>query len=197
MTSGQSGPQGWTPPPSDQPGGGYAPAPMAPVGAGAPPALDRPTTVRAGIGAFVASLALGLVGSLVTLLNWDTIKEQTILDAQQQLDGADAELARQTAEVVMVVGLVVGIGFAALYLMFIWFAWQGRNWARIVLWVFGGLGVLSGLVAFGAGGSPLPFLSALGAFQTLFLAVGIVLLALKPSSDWYRYRGWQRANGQA
>jgi hypothetical protein len=25
---------------------------------------------------------------------------------------------------------------------------------------------------------------------------GVVLLALKPSHEWYRYRGWQRANGQ-
>ena len=31
--------------------------------------------------------------------------------------------------------------FAA-YAMFVWFAWRGRNWARIVLWVLGGLGLL-------------------------------------------------------
>ena len=28
------------------------------------------------------------------------------------------------------------------------------------------------------------------------LIAGIVLLALKPSNEWYRFRGWQRATGQ-
>jgi hypothetical protein len=28
------------------------------------------------------------------------------------------------------------------------------------------------------------------------LLAAAVLLALKPSNEWYRYRGWQRATGQ-
>jgi uncharacterized membrane protein HdeD (DUF308 family) len=31
----------------------------------------------------------------------------------------------------------------------------------------------------------------------LALLAGIVLLALKPSNDWYRYMGWARATGQS
>jgi hypothetical protein len=38
--------------------------------------------------------------------------------------------------------------------------------------------------------------AAVGVFQTLLTIAGIVLLALRPSNEWYRYRGWQRANGQ-
>ena len=30
----------------------------------------------------------------------------------------------------------------------------------------------------------------------LLLIAAVVLLALKPSNDWYRFRGWQRATGQ-
>ena len=49
--------QGWNAPPPQrrygQPYPGYAPAPSAPTGYGAPPAMERPVTVRAGIGAFV------------------------------------------------------------------------------------------------------------------------------------------------
>ena len=93
----------------------------------------------------------------------------------------------------MVITLII-IGLEAL---FIWFAWQGRNWARIVLWVLGGLGVVFGFVGPAAGtGATTGFLTSLAWFQLLLSAVGIVLLALKPSNDWYRYRGWQRANGQ-
>ena len=61
----------------------------------------------------------------------------------------------------------------------LFFAWKGRNWARIVLWVLGGLSVLFSLLGAGA----LGFLGILGLLLTI---AGIVLLALKPSSDWYR-----------
>jgi hypothetical protein len=40
------------------------------------------------------------------------------------------------------------------------------------------------------------FSTSMGVFQLLFTAAAIVLLALKPSNDWYRYRSWQRAAGQ-
>jgi heme A synthase len=90
---------------------------------------------------------------------------------------------------------VVGFLFIAVYGLFVWFAWRGRNWARVVLWVFAGLGIVSGLAGLGLG-SPLPFLTALGGFQLLLLIAAVVLLALKPSNEWYRFRKWQRATGQ-
>ena len=30
----------------------------------------------------------------------------------------------------------------------------------------------------------------------LLLIAAVVVLALKPSNEWYRFRSWQRANGQ-
>ena len=54
-----------------------------------------------------------------------------------------------------------------------------------------------GFVGLAAGtGATTGFLTSLGCSSWLLRAAGIVLLALKPSNDWYRYRGWQRANGQ-
>ncbi len=185
--------QGWNaPPPYGAPG--YGPAPTPPTGWGAPTPVERPLTVRAGIGAFVASIVLSLVGSLVTFLNWQTLLDWTLDQSDGELGtGADAEAAANVAlQAVAVVGLI----FVALYALFVWFAWTGRNWARIVLWVLAGLGVVSGLSSLGVGGSPIPFLTALSVFQLILTIAGIVLLALKPSSDWYRYRGWLRATGQ-
>jgi hypothetical protein len=93
--------------------------------------------------------------------------------------------------------VVIGLVMAALQIMFIWFAWNGRNWARIVLWVLGGLGVLSGLFAVAAPQAGQPgFLVGLSLFSFLLTLAGIVLLALKPSNEWYRYRRWLRATGQ-
>jgi hypothetical protein len=204
MTSGQGGnqPGGPYPPPQDRNAPpsppqypGYAPAPSAPTGYGAPQAMERPTTVRAGLGIFLASMALSVVAQVVTLLNWQAILDWTFANAGVE-PGADTEAALQGAKVGAQIGIVVGFVFIAVYGLFVWFAWRGYNWARVVLWVLAGLGIASGMVGL-AVGSPLPFLSALGGFQLLFLIAAVVLLALKPSNEWYRFRGWQRATGQA
>jgi uncharacterized protein DUF6264 len=203
MTSGQGEnqpggpyppPQGWNAPPSPPQYPGYAPAPSAPACYGAPRAMERPTTVRAGLGVFIAFMVLSVVAQVVTLLNWQTIVDWTFANAQIE-PSADTEAALEGAKVAAQLGIVLGFVFVAVYGLFVWFAWRGYNWARIVLWVLAGLGIASGMVGL-AVGSPLPFLSALGGFQLLFLIAAVVLLALKPSSEWYRFRSWQRATGQ-
>jgi len=188
-------PQGWNaPPPPQQPYGqpypGYAPAPSAPAGQGAPPALERPTTVRAGIGAFVANLILGIVSSIVTFSDIDDLVAQELARSASDIEVTD-DLIRSA----IVIGAVVTLIFVGLQLLFIWFAWKGHNWARIVLWVFAGLGIAGAMVNL-AVGSPLGFLSALTVFQLLLLIAAVVLLAMKPSNEWYRFRRWQRASGQ-
>jgi hypothetical protein len=205
MTAGQ-GPQGWDQqgqqpygqpygqhPYSQQPSGGYGSAPAAPDAWGAPPPVERPQAVRLGVGAWVASILLALVSSVLTFAQLDELVDQALLD--QGLDPADYSGVTDAAGTgVILVGVVFGLVFVALELMFVWFAWQGRNWARIVLWVLGGLALVSGLVSLF--GSPLPgLLTVLSLVQYLLILVGVVALAQKPASEWYRYRGWQRARG--
>jgi hypothetical protein len=209
MTSGQGEnqpggpygpPQDWNAPPPPPPGyqyPGYSPAPSAPAGygPGVPQAMERPVTVRAGLGAFIGSMVLGAVGQVVTALNFQTLVDWSLAKAGTE-PGVDPGMVEDVAGTALKVGVVVGLLFLALYALFVWFAWQGRNWARIVLWVLSGLGIVFGLLGM-AGGSPLPFLTGLGVFQLLLQTAAVVLLALKPSNDWYRFRGWQRATGQA
>jgi hypothetical protein len=202
------GQPGYGPPPQGPPGyppygppQGYMPAPAAPSGWGqeAPRPLERPVTVRAGLGAFIASIVLSLVGSVVTLLNWDRFIGYIEAQTQGQLDTANSPIsAEEAAALGLRIGIIFGIILLALYLLFIWFAWRGYNWARIVLWVLGGIGLVFGVIGLAAGSStgPFPFVTALGWFQYLFTAVGVVLLALKPSNEWFRYRKWLRATGQ-
>ena len=213
MTSGQSGPYGepgqpgqpgqpgeggpppgWNPPPQ-QPYGqqypGYGAAPSAPTGYGAPAPMERPTTVRAGIGALVASMVLGLVSSIVSFSDIDTLIDKTL---QTSTDAAVTEDVIRTG---IVIGIVISLIFVGLEILFLWFAWKGHNWARIVLWVLGGISVVFGLIGLAAGATESTgFLTSLGWFQLLLTAAGLVLLALQPSNEWYRFRSWQRANGQ-
>lgn len=188
--------QSWNAPPAPPPQyPGYAPAPAAPAGFGAPAPLERPVTVRAGLGAFIATLVLGLVSAVVTFAQFDELV-QAALVAQ----GSDADLGVLGEDVLrstLIAAAVFGLLLTALQIMFIWFAWSGRNWARIVLWVLGGLGVAGGLLGLV---SPQPgqpgYLVGLSVFSLLLTIAGIVLLALKPSNEWYRYRGWLRSTGQ-
>ena len=179
-------------PPGPGPGG-YGSAPAAPDSWGAPPPVERPQAVTVGIGAWLASTLLGVLGAIVTFTQLDELVDRAIIDAG--LDPADYDGAGDVAGTgLILVGVVLGLVFVGLQFLFIWFAWQGRNWARIVLWVLGGLAVLSGLFAL-AGPTSDGFLGTLSVIQTLLIVVGIVALALKPAGEWYRYRGWQRARG--
>jgi hypothetical protein len=195
-------PQGWNAPPSPPPYGqqypGYAAAPSAPTGYGAPTPLERPVTVRAGIGAFVGGIVLSVVAQVITALNADAITAAATTQFND-LPEADREAAaRVTAsmsDAFGFLGLVVGLVFTGVFALFVWFAWRGHQWSRIVLWVLAGLGLVGSLIGF-AFPSPLPILTTLAVFEMMFDAAGILLLALKPSNDWFRFRGWQRATGQ-
>ena len=191
--------QGWQPPPPQgwqdpqqgwqgQPPYGYAAAPSAPGQYFAPEAPERPTTVRVGIGAFLATLILGVISSLVQFSDIDGLVAQAVALAD------DPAVTEDVIRAGVVVGAVIGLLLVALQALFIWFAWNGRNWARIVLFVIGGLGIVSGLAGLAGGGSlNNGFVNTLSVFQLLLLIVGVVALAQKVSSEWYRHEGWRRS----
>jgi hypothetical protein len=157
-----------------QPGfSGYPGAPEAQQWGGPAGPTERPSTVKLGVGAFLANTLLGLLASVITFSDMDS------LVASGTTEGLDQNSVRAA----LVVGAVIGLIFLAIYLVVLWFAWQGRNWARVVLWVLGGLSVVSGLAGLGNGSGVLSLLSVL---QLLLVIAGIVFLALKPSNEWYR-----------
>jgi hypothetical protein len=183
----QPGAYGEQPGYGQQPGGygqqgwaAYPPAPGygQPSGPSAP--TPRPTTVTYGVGAFAADTLLGLLGSIVVLAGFDTYVDDV---------ARSAGVGPDTLRAGVMVGAVIGVVLLVVYLVLLWFAWQGRNWARIVLWVLGGLSLLSGLAGLG---SNTGIVAVIGILQLLLLMAGIVLLALKPSNDWYRAEGQRR-----
>lgn len=216
------GPGQGSPPPSGAPGQPYGPPPGQqwpppgqPYGSPpgqqwppypAPPPLpqptydgpvptERPLAVRAGLGGFVGATVLSVISAVVTFLNWHVLVSDALsrLAAQGRLDPATV---KASADLGLQVGVAAAILSVALYGLFVWFAWRGRNWARIVLWVLGGLGVLTGLLALGSPASPVPFLTGLSVFRVLLELVGVVALALKPANEWFRYQRWLRVTGQ-
>jgi hypothetical protein len=210
MTSGHGGrgddpgqPPQWQqpgPPPYGPPGPppyGYGPMP-SPVHAQPPPEPEeRPLPVRAGLGAFVASIVLNLAGSVFAFADWDRYLAEMLAQQPPLEDPAlqDAGIDPQTfAEGLAVVVVALSLLFAALYALFVWFAWRGHNWARVVLFVLGGLGIAGGLVNLaGAGASPFPSLTALSLFSFAAVLAGVVLLSRTPSNEWYASEKRRRA----
>jgi hypothetical protein len=204
---GQPGPPPWgypsAPPGYGPPPPGYGPPPpgypVGPPGYRQPPPepKERPLLVRAGLGAFVVSIVLGVAGSVFSLANWDEYIARSVAqqpqfqDPEFQRSGIDPASFVEGLSTLFFVGSLV---FAALYALFVWFAWRGHNWARIVLFVLGGLGIAGGLINLaGIGSSPFPFLTALSLFSFVAVLTGVVLLARKPSSEWYAHEKWRRA----
>ncbi len=181
-------------PPPPPPGyGGYGPMPSAPPGWGqpAPAPVERPATVRFGLGAFIAELILGLIGAVYVLSNYHSIIERALQQAN-----VNANLSESSIRAALIGGAAFGLVIVALEVMFIAFAWNGRNWARVVLWVFGGLGIVSGLIGLSTNSQYGGFYATLSIFQWVLTTAGVVLLALKPSNEWFRYRKWLRLTGQ-
>ena len=178
----QSPQQGW----QGQAPYGYVAAPSAPGSHISPEAPPRPDAVRFGVGAFLAQMILGLVGAVVTFASFDTL-------AEQQLAGTGVEFSEDTVGTIAVGALVFGLIHAAVRALAILFAWKGHNWARIVLFVLGGFTIIGGLSLLVQ--PTTGFLSALSVFQMLLAIVGIVLLARRPSNEWYRAMTARRQAG--
>lgn len=168
--------------------GGMPPPPPG-SGVPAPQAVGRPTTVTYAIYALVANLVLGLLTTILIFANKDAYLDQALEDAG--LDSSSASAA-DVANTAYSIGAVVGLIFVALWALVIWFAWKGYNWARIVIWVLGGLSLISVLGTFS---SPVGLLVFVNVLALLLTAAAVVLLALKPSNEWFRYQGDARRHG--
>lgn len=94
----------------------------------------------------------------------------------------------------VVVGAILGLLLVALQLLFAVFMRRGRNWARIVLTVFGALGVLGTLIGLAGGtsttinGQTVQTGSVAGTILSLVQAVVIVVavvLFFRPRATTY------------
>lgn len=190
LPHGQQSPYGQQPYGQQQPQGGYGPAPSAPDAWGAPAPVERPQAVKLGIGALAAALALGLVSSFLTFTDVDGFVRQV------QAASPGTPISESAARAALIGGAVFALIVLGLQALFLWFAWHGRNWARVVLWVLGGISLLGGLFGLLGGGAAATvsgLLMLLSVVSLLLTLIGVVALAQKPANEWYRYRGWERA----
>jgi hypothetical protein len=142
--------------------------------------------VVAGAAAWAASIVCSLISSLWSLTHLD---EQRAEARRRSAFGGSGLDDSGLVHDVAVGAAVFALVWLAVYAMFLVLAWRGRNWARIVLWVIGGLGMFGAAGLIGAS----PGRAALVTLQLVLTLAGIVLLALPRANDWYRRRGAELA----
>ena len=164
---------------SDQPGAapGYpsmpAETPPSPVARG-----PAPSTVSSATLLMLIRAGLGVLGIIVVLATKNTLKQE-IFKKNPTVDAARLDTLLNAA---VVIGVVVGLVFIVLYVLLAFQVRKGKNWARIVTWVFAGLGILSAL---GSLAQPEPALSRAVTLLSAVLDIAIIVLLVQRTSNQY------------
>jgi hypothetical protein len=154
--------------------GGYG-EPAAP--AGPPPA----EVVRASLLMFVQA-ALGLIGLIFNFADADGIKD-SIRDSDANLTPDQVDSAYTVS---LAFALVIGLIFAAAYVLLAIQVRKGKNWARITTLVIAGISILFGLLGLAASA---PALSRVIGIIGLLINIAIfVFLLLRPAREYFASR---------
>lgn len=176
--------------PQDPLGGQYQPAPPLPPhpeGAATSPG-SRPKEVDISFWLWVASFVIGLFGLVYFVGEFDTIRDTALEEARKAaLRGGRPIDEQQIGAIInasLIVGVVIGVVLCAVQLLFAFLMRKGRNWARIVLAVIGGLSILSGFFSLTDVSGELP-LNLLG---LLIVAGAVGTMFLPGANPWFRRR---------
>ncbi|HVX46261.1 MAG TPA: DUF6264 family protein [Mycobacteriales bacterium] len=147
---------------------------------GEPAPVDRPREVDWATALLLVTAVLGVITTIIQLTDKSgTIR--AIRNAQPDWSDQKVQDAYNTGRWI---SIVLGGVFFVLYVMLVLQLRRGRNWARIVVTVLLGLGVISGLSSVSQ-----PATAANKTLGVLGLVIDIavlVLLYLKPSAEYYR-----------
>lgn len=164
------------PPPGSYPS--MAPAPWETPAVQGPP----PSTVVNAFRLILVQVGLSVVNIVVALLTTGAIRDQ-VRASSPSLDQSMVDAAVGVAIAMAVVFGLIGIG---VWILLAFKVRAGKNWARIVTFVFAGLGLLGGLASFAQPGSVVSHLLAVVA-----LAIDITLIVLLtrgPSAEYFSRR---------
>ncbi len=167
---------------SNTPSEGYTPYPRgSEPDPGASPRGEMPGSVATAVKLIWASMALSVVGALITFTMLDAIVDKAIENAAAGTT-VDRDTVRTSAIAGGIIGLIIGLGLTYLMLHFIR---KGANWARILYTVLGAISVVFGLLGLGSQPALLLVLSVVG----LVLTVAVVFLLWKSESNpWFAKR---------
>jgi hypothetical protein len=160
----------------------YEPMPPAPGPSyqAAQPKGAPPPPVILAFRLMLARVALAVIGLIFAFTFEDQVRSQ-LRDKFPDYTSSHIDDLVHTA---ILFAAIIAVVFAVLYLLLALQVRKGKNWARIVTWVFAGLGVLGALLSLAQNESAAN--KTLGIVQGVIDAVIIILLARGPSNDYFR-----------
>jgi hypothetical protein len=144
------------------------------------PQGSPPSSVTSAVTLMYVRAAIALVGVILVLTTKNTLRKD-ILKHNPTADRARLDTLVNSA---ITLSIVFALIFLVLYVLLAMQVRKGKNWARIVTWVFAGLGVIGSLGSLFQVAAPLSHVVSV-VTGILDLAV-IVLLAQQPSNDYFR-----------
>jgi hypothetical protein len=143
----------------------------------------RPPQVSAALFfVWLAALVLGAAGAILELISFYRGAGVGARNATSSPELTPDEIQGIVVLVSVLATVSVCIGFA-LWVLFVLKMWAGRNWARIVLTVLGGVGLAGDLVALFI---ETPIIKVLDGLELLTVAAALVLMYLPSSERYFR-----------
>jgi hypothetical protein len=137
-----------------------------------------PTSVTTAVQLMFVGAALGVLGTIMTIVNKDEIRQQ-IIENNPNVQNIDA-IFNGT----VVFGVVVGVVSTLLWIWLALMVRKGRNWARIVTWVLAAISLL--LTAPALFNPLITFDAILSAINGILAIAIIVLLTMRTSNEFFR-----------
>lgn len=169
------------------PGGAY---PVGGYPGAGRPAPVRPSSVNAAFALWMLVLAVSIASGVLLFTGgyYDAIQAE--ID-NSTLSGIESSLALSAGKTVLIIGALLGLAISLfIYLFFGLKMRAGRNWARIVVTVLGGLSVLSGVAGnslTGMAGAHVarPEGSVILGWLSVVLAAAAIIAMYVPASNTY------------
>ncbi|MDQ4103824.1 MAG: hypothetical protein M3186_08995 [Actinomycetota bacterium] len=155
---------------------------------GSPSRGPRPRTVEISFWLWIVILTFSGIGILITLTQLDQLRAQVIDTALAQDPTQDRSMIESVMTGALTVGVVFALVFVAAGFAFAFFMRKGRNWARMLLAVPGGLIVLLWLIGLTQGAGPTPALGV-SLVQLLLVVAAIATMFGAEANVWFR-RPW-------
>ena len=162
----------------------YQPMPPAPPPGYQPqqPKGPAPSTVVNAVRLMFASVVLGVIGLIVLFTTKDQLRK-AIRDSDTD---ADPKQINDAVNIGLAIGAVIAIVLIVLYVLLALQVRKGKQWARVVTWILAGIGVLGAVSNLARPDTGLGRI--VGVVQLVIYVGIIVLLVLKPSTDYFRKR---------
>ena len=167
----------------------------APFNYGVETPVERPATLRNGVRLMLAGAVLSAISLLYSLLTFNSQMGEATARLKN-VPNVTPEIINMAHTVALTAAVFSGVVSILLWLWMAWMNHQGRKWARIVATVLAAFSLFSAPVSWAqssANGMQVSAVQIILPLLTVIAGIGaVVLIWLRPSSEYYAFQSGQR-----